>query len=210
MLAIISTLVLQTEHRHVFQGSVNAVAKKETNSAPLTSPRSSSNVDYFSLKKPATPASSISLAWARMPSPKLPLHAPSVSSSNSSRGSWSSLFNTGTVRQFMSGVQDSLKDGLLTPSEVPVTVTTPEIQITSPARTMNSIPSHPRKRRSRNNSTFIPTSAVSRSWSVTSSRKPTFPTSSPGHKRFPLRFLGPGPLIHEKRVVFEPPPFNEA
>jgi len=209
MLAIISMLILQTEHRHVLPRSANAVAVKESNSAPLVSSRGN-NVDYFSLKKPATPSSSISIAWARMPSPKLSLHAPSVSSSNSSRGSWSSLFNTGTVRQFMTGVQDSLKEGLATPLEVPVRETTPEIQITSTARTTNSSVSHPRKRRTRNNSTFIPTSAVSRSWSVTSSRKPTFPTSSTGHKRFPLRFLGPGPLIHEKRVVFGPPPFNEA
>jgi len=42
---------------------------------------------------------------------------PSVlSSSNSSQRSWSSLFNTGSVRQFMTGVQDTLKDGLMTPA----------------------------------------------------------------------------------------------
>jgi hypothetical protein len=213
MLAIISILVLQTEHGHVLPRSANL--KKES------TPTSPSNVDYFSLKKSTIPASPISVAWARIPSPKAPPHPPSVSSSNSSRASWSSLFNTGTMRQFMSGVQDTLKEGLLTPSEVPLPVTTPEIQITTVmpsdknVRTIDSSSSRTRKKRTRNNSTFTPTSVVSQSWSVASlghpSRRTAFPTSATGDRRSSLRFVGPSPLVHEKRVVFGPPspPFNE-
>jgi hypothetical protein len=119
------------------------------------------------------------------------------------------------VRQFMTGVQDTLKEGLLTPSEVPLPVTTPEIQITTVMsqekniRTTDLSSSQPRKKRTRN----YPTSAVSKSWSVTSlggpSRRTVLPGSSTGDKRLSLRFVGPRSLIHEKRVVFEPPPFNE-
>jgi hypothetical protein len=202
MLALLSILVLQTEHGHVLPRIANV--KKTSNSAPSSSPRAG-NVDYFSLKKPTTPVDPISFAWARIPSPKA-LHALSGSSTSSSRGSWSSLFNTGTVRQFMSGMQDTLKEGLLTPSEVPLPVTTPEIQITtvpSPVRTTDSNTSQRRKKR--------PKSVVAKSWTVASlgnpSRKTTLPTSS-GEKRLSLRFVGPGPLISEKRVVFEPPPLN--
>ena len=213
MLAIISMLVLQSEHGQVLP----TIAKKDPNLTPLTSPRSG-NVDYFSLKNPATPSSPIPFAWARIPPSPKPLHAPSVSSSNSSRGSWSSLFNTGTVRQFMTGVQDTFKDGLLTPLEIPLSSTTPEIQVTgvtsseSNTPTTDSSSSHPRKKRTRNNSTFTPTSVVSKSWSVSSSnasRKTALPASSTGDKRLPLRFLGPSRLVHEKRVVFEPPTSKE-
>lgn len=209
MLAIISMLVLQTEHGIVLPKSVNVT--KESNSAPLTSPPAS-DVDYFSLKKPTAPASPVSFAWT---SPKAPPHLPSVSSSNSSRGSWSSLFNTGTVRQFMSGVQDTLKEGLLTPSEVPLPVTTPEIQITtvaSPNRNIlatDSNSSQQRKKWRKKN----PIGILSNSWSTTSSsnrsRKTTLPTPSAGDKRLTLRFVGSGPLVHEKRVVFDPP-INES
>ena len=52
-----------------------------------------------------------------LPSSPLATNVPPLSASNSSRGSWSSLFNAGSMRQFMTGVQDTLKDGLYTPSD---------------------------------------------------------------------------------------------
>ena len=206
MLAIISMLVLQTEHGHVFPISDN----EKTNSAQLTSPGRPGNVDYFSLAKPTMPSTSASFPWA-IPSPRVPLPAPSISSSNSSRGSWSSLFNTGTVRQFMSGVQDTLKEGLLTPSEVPLPATTPEIQITSPVRSIgdSNSSSRPRKRRTRNNSSFTPTSVVSKSWSVSSLGYPSRKTTL-GDQQLSPQFVDSSQVTHEKRVVFEPPAFNES
>ncbi|KAF8885596.1 hypothetical protein BD779DRAFT_1532626, partial [Infundibulicybe gibba] len=92
--------------------------KLEEHPLPTMTPRSS-GLDYFSLTKPANQSPSpISPSWPRLPSlPVAPPMAVSLSSSNSSRGSWSSLFNTDSMRQFMSGVQDSLKDGLITPLE---------------------------------------------------------------------------------------------
>jgi hypothetical protein len=146
---------------------LGAPTSKESSVTPLTSPRGG-NVDYFSLKKPTITASPISFAWAQIASPKTPLRAPSVSS-NSLRGSWSSLFNTGTMRH-------TLKEGLLTPSEVPPPVTTPEIQITTVVsqekntRTTDLNSSQPRKKRTRNNSVF-------KSRSVTSFSNPSRKTA---------------------------------
>ena len=201
MLTIISMLVLQTEHGVELHKSDNV--KKESNSVPLTSPPTNI-VDYFSLKKPIAPASPVSFSWT---SPKAPPHMPSVSS----RSSWSSLFHTGTVRQFMSGVQDTLKEGLLTPSEVPLSVTTPEIQITTVAspdinvRATDSNSSQQRKKQKKKN----PTSILSNSWSTNSSSNRSRKMTPAGDKRLTLRFVGPVPLVHEKRVVFEPS-FNES
>jgi hypothetical protein len=113
MLAMLSMLVLQTE-----LGGNIAPRMRVKNTTPITALTSRmAGVGYFSLTKPPVkdlgPNSS---EWP--PSPVAPSIAPSFSSSNSSRGSWSSLFNTGTVRQFMNGVQGSLKEGLSTPMEV--------------------------------------------------------------------------------------------
>ena len=106
MLAMLSMLVLQTE--------------LGANLAPTIRVKSTTpTVDYFSLTKSAINLlSPSSPEWPRLSSPVAPSMAPSFSSSNSSRGSWSSLFNTGSVRQFMNGVQGSLKEGFSTPSEI--------------------------------------------------------------------------------------------
>ena len=92
-------------------------------------------LDYFSLNKSGhTPLalhlrsrserqSPKSPMWPRLPSTSTtPPPVPGPSSSNSSRtGSWSSLFTTNHMRQFvadkLTGVQDSFKDGLMTPIE---------------------------------------------------------------------------------------------
>jgi len=80
-------------------------------------PSRMAGVDYFSLTKSTINLLSPSSPdWPRLPSPVT--GSVSFSSSNSSRGSWSSLFNTGTMRQFMNGVQGSFREGLSTPTEV--------------------------------------------------------------------------------------------
>jgi len=80
-------------------------------------------MDYFSLQKnPPSP----SVAWPRRPSSgsnsSQQLGASLPSSATSSRASWSSLFGTNTMRQFMSGVQDTLKEGLSTPESTPLPI----------------------------------------------------------------------------------------
>ncbi len=207
---MISMLILQTEHGRVLPRS--ASTKKEPTPAQLTSSRGG-GLDYFSLTKSNNPTSPITSTWARVPSPKpLPL-APSVSSSNSSRGSWSSLFNSGTMRQFMSGVQDTL---LLTPSEAPVTFPGPQNTISKSAdRSVTRMPDSPRSgvRRSRKSSLLIPPAIISKSWHETatnnSSRNWTRSSSTIGHKRYSLRFAESNMSVHEKHVVFDPPPFEE-
>jgi len=79
--------------------------------------------DYFSLTRRTRRAST---ATGR-PSPNSPHWPPRMSpspgatastgSSGSSRGSWGSIFNPGTVRQFVAGMGETLKDGLATPME---------------------------------------------------------------------------------------------
>lgn len=113
MLAMLSMLVVQTQ-----LGTRNISRVK--NVTPITAPLRMANMDYFSFKKSTVNLLSPTLPeWPHLPSsPVASSMGPSFSSSNSSRGSWSSLFNTGTMRQFMNGVQDSLKEGLSTPTEI--------------------------------------------------------------------------------------------
>lgn len=203
---MISMLVLQTEHGRVLQ----RIANTKPISAQLSA--RGSGLDYFSLAKSNNRISPTTSAWARVLSPKPPPIAPPVSSSNSSRGSWSSLFNSGTMRQFMSGVQDTL---LLTPSELPVSPQNTTAK--SSDKTVTRLPESPRfearKRRSRKNSFLIPPAIVSNSWRETainsSSRNRTQSSSTISRKRYPLRFADSNRLVHEKHVVFEPPPFEE-
>lgn len=94
-----------------FGGSVNS-------SAMLTVPKSGP-VDYFNLTRAingASPMPPSSPEWPRLPpiSPMSP--PPPLSNPSTSRGSWSSLFGAGGVKQF---VQETFtKDGQQTPSIV--------------------------------------------------------------------------------------------
>ena len=200
MLAMLSMLVLQTE--------------LGVNSAPsIRVKKTSSSADYFSLEKSAVNLlSPVSPEWPRLPSsPVAPSMAPSFSSSNSSRGSWSSLFNTGTMRQFMNGVQDSLKEGLSTPSEI---VPSHGISI---AATRSGEKSERTgfdfgvgglsKRRVRQESLLhvqVPT-GISKSWNddARPSKLTSVSFSSAGHRR--LRFTDSSSFTNENQVViFEP------
>ncbi|KAF9527133.1 hypothetical protein CPB83DRAFT_856798 [Crepidotus variabilis] len=235
LLAMISMLVLQTEHGRLLPRST--IREKSHTPAPSATPRSA-GFDYFSLTKPAAnPISPIQFAWSRMPTPpnQRQMHPPpSISSSNSSKGSWSSLFNTGTMRQFMNGVQDTFKEGLLTPAEI-LSTTTPDIHITgtlppntSPVGKGNdrkaSTPDSPiganKKKRVRKDSSLVispPSINLSKSWGGDEgqqrpARKPTMSFSSTiGNKRPSLRFVDVqmNLYLQEKRVIFEPPPYEE-
>ncbi|KAJ3484289.1 hypothetical protein NLI96_g5740 [Meripilus lineatus] len=84
---------------------------QDTPSAPTSTPASqSSEVDYFSRRH----ATRQPQGWPRAtPSPTAPQSAPAISSPSSSRGSWSSLFNTTNMRRFMSTVpQEAVKEAV--------------------------------------------------------------------------------------------------
>ncbi len=119
MLAMMSMVVLQAfDTRESLESTMRSPDPKNMNATSLRS-GPSDGFDYFSMARSRSERDSLkSPVWPRLPSasPNILNAVPSISSSSSSRGSWSSLFNTGTMRQLMSGVQDSLKDGLATPT----------------------------------------------------------------------------------------------
>ncbi|KAJ7894421.1 hypothetical protein B0H14DRAFT_3854291 [Mycena olivaceomarginata] len=124
-------------------------------------------MDYFSLSRTSSGnntgrMSPVSPTWPRLTaSPPVTSGQGQLSTSNSSRGSWSSLFNAGSVRQFMSGMQD-LKDGLTTPSEPPATSTIPVPKVDRISRGPDS--PLPRRRAYWRDSGLPSPSAVSKSW----------------------------------------------
>lgn len=202
-------LVLQTSHGVAPHPSMRR-RKSETLGVYLP-PLKIGGVDYFSITK-SMKSNPPSPLWPYLPSPIAPTLAPSLSSSTSSRGSWSSLFNAGGMRQFMNGVQDSLKEGLTTPTELPIF--SPDIQfppVKSASRATPESPGPKRKRTRKDSVIHSPNPAVSQSWNDTASLHPPRPFavsfSSAGHRRPALsRLADSNPFLQEKEaVVFEPP-----
>ena len=139
MLAMLGVIVLQTPHARPTPTPPTLSRKPNALTIPPIPALASRSggMDYFSLTRAINSNHSPTAgSWGRGgPSPSGhapgPL-APSLSPSNSSRGSWSSLFNTGSMRQFMHGVQDTYQV-LMTPTEVPMSgtpdLTTPMIRL---------------------------------------------------------------------------------
>jgi WD repeat-containing protein 59 len=210
MLAMLSMLVVQTQ-----LGTRNISRVK--NVTPIIAPLRMANMDYFSFTKSTVKLLSPTLPeWPHLPSsPVASSMAPSFSSSNSSRGSWSSLFNTGTMRQFMNGVQDSLKEGLSTPTEIiPPGISMIATRSTEKlGRTESDLPAGGvRKRRTRQESllhTQAPT-VNPKSWNE-SARQPLKPLStsfsSAGNRQ--LRFTESSSFINESKVVIFEPDYHE-
>ncbi|KAF8972462.1 hypothetical protein BDZ97DRAFT_1781105 [Flammula alnicola] len=210
MLAMIAMLVLQTDHAAVIPPSIS----RKKNMTPIASiPLRLGGVDYFSLTKSATLGSPVSPAWPRLPSPVAPPLVPSLSSSNSSRGSWSSLFNTGSMRQFMNGVQDTFKEGLTTPGETAADMHGASRSTEKLPRLPESPGSGQRRKRTRKDSSIYSPAIVSKSWNegvLHPSKTLSASFSSAGHRKPSLRFMDSNPFIHEKQaVVFEPPTHEE-
>jgi hypothetical protein len=137
---------------------------------------------------------------------------PQLSSSNSSRGSWSSLFNTGSMRQFVAGVQDTFKDGLVTPADtqvkpsdrIPESIAVPKVE-------RSQRPSASPRHTGLSKGASLPSMPVlSKSWSEIATmpmRKPTISFSSAGDAR-PLNFPHVAHSRYpfcDKRIVFEHP-----
>ncbi|PPQ65609.1 hypothetical protein CVT24_011818 [Panaeolus cyanescens] len=213
MLAMLAMIVLQTEHGKVV---MPALARKKEASTPLSALpfRLGGGLDYFSMSK-SIPSPTHAPSWPRNPSPILP-SAPSLSTSNSSRGSWSSLFNPGSMRQFMiTGMQDALRDGLTTPTEIPNPNSAPDLHAPhsrssdKSIRALDSPGLEPRKRRTRKDSSAHSPSIASKSWNENTGvlKGPMVSAAPLGNKRLSLRFMDPNMTISEKRaIVFKPPP----
>ncbi|KAH7922738.1 hypothetical protein BV22DRAFT_1094123 [Leucogyrophana mollusca] len=168
--------------------------------------------DYFSLtRRKDSRAGALSPGWPRLPStsPTTPAYAAgaSLSSSNSSRGSWSSLFNTGSVRQFMSGVQESIATPLDGASGA-----APSIRIPVPVSMGERVtgPDSPRRKGFGRNGSANSASAVSKSWSETPvialpKQAEGLPTAGHGRRPTFSQVISPRQVIQEKKksVVFE-------
>lgn len=191
MLAMLSMLVLQTELKGNLAPRMRV--KNTTSITALTSRMTSE--DYFSL--PKTPVNTLGSNSPEWPSsPVAPSITPSYSSSSSSRGSWSSLFNTGTVRQFMNGVQGSLKEGLMTPTDfVPSQGTSRSAEKLRPASSEPVVP----KRRMRQDSLQHPQVPT-----IISGMQQTLkPASSVGHRQLGITDSSSF-SIENQVVIFEP------
>ena len=165
---------------------------------------SKNEFDYFSLSRSKDPLAAIlSPAWPRLPSTSPTttnyVVGSSLSTSNSSRGSWSSLFNTGSVRQFMSGVHESISTPLDTlPGKI--TVPIPQHETTLRLPNLDS----PRHLRRRDRISTI--SPISKSWSETQMVSPLdrqSSSSSPSYGRRPERShaVDAKQAIQEKKLI---------
>jgi hypothetical protein len=142
--------------------------------------------------------------------------ASSLSLSNSSRGSWSSLFNTGSMRQFMSGVQESIStplsiDTLQLPTRTPMPTPSLLPGSESAGSVVLRLPNMDTPRRGKA-STLMP--RVSKSWSdtpVLSTLAPAVPLSPAVHGRRPTfsQVISPKQVIHEKRLVIKEEPIED-
>ncbi|KAG6873263.1 hypothetical protein C0995_001037 [Termitomyces sp. Mi166 len=229
MLAMLSILLLQICDLAVSNSST-ATPGGTTDLTTATLRRS--REDYFSLNGQSPQTERPSICPRQSSTPNVPQRpGTSVPSSTSSRGSWSSLFNTGSMRQFMSGVQDSLKEGLNiplegatnispTPANPPVTTRpriTLSVKLDTARSSLESIRRQPRKEQGFLSSepkspVSPPIAAASKSWSETGSHplrvSPSLSSGSTGHsRRTPLAQVSDpsnAQVEVKRRIVFKP------
>ena len=217
MLAMIAVVLLQANRHPSHPGIPPSLAynnstdcmidTKSPNSldefrTPLTSRPKFPGGGYFNLSRRRDPLhsnASTPPVWPRPSSPAPPLAATS-SSSSSSRGSWSSLFNTGSMRHFMSGMQDTLKDGLATPT----------VENSTPPDASTLVPGGEQSQRepaslinTNGRNSILPNSNVSKGWGESLAPGAATAFSPPGHIRRSTFSQGMNPrvTIPEKRIL---------
>ncbi|KAG5653422.1 hypothetical protein H0H81_000533 [Sphagnurus paluster] len=231
MLAMLSVLLLQTHKTSTTRRTVHD--SPEVGSDLRTAVPKFTGVDYFSLGRGRSPQSERPPPWLRRPSTPSQQQqlAASLSSSTSSRGSWSSLFNTGSMRQFMTGVQDTFKEGLSSPLETPSTISatlyspipgsgTGSLDTAFPALKidkMSRVTDNRRKKRKdqqgsvalSTGSAITPPMTESKSWNESLPLPlPVKTSTSTGHRRTPLaQVVDPSnqTVRYRRVVVFQPP-----
>jgi hypothetical protein len=207
MLAVVllkayTSSVEQREHVSQPQSGVHprvAVAGHMPSTKDASPTVSKNECDYFSLSRSKDPLAAIlSPAWPRLPSTSPTttnyVVGSSLSASVSSRGSWSSLFNTGSVRQFMSGVHESISTPLDTlPGKITVSIPQPDTVIRLP-----NIDSPRHLRRRDQTSTVSP---ISRSWSETQMVSPLNRHSPFSSASYGRRSERSQQVIQEKKLI---------
>ncbi|KAI6121184.1 hypothetical protein F5141DRAFT_1257710 [Pisolithus sp. B1] len=166
MLAMIAVVLLKAYARVSVPSAAVVIRPPSPKEPP--SAVSKTDDDYFSLPAVKDPrAAVLSPGWPRLSSisptgPSAPA-ASLLSTSNSSRGSWSSLFNTGSVRQLMSGVPESLTSPLDTtsPRAPPIPIPIGDIIPRLPN------PDSPRRKALGKDPSPSSTAPLSKSWSET-------------------------------------------
>lgn len=143
---------------------------------PLTpgSPRGSHTLasDYFSRpgRRKESRKPSVSPGWYRAQPSPTSRAATILSSPPSSRGSWSSLFNTGSMRNFMASMQESQETSDPSQTEVPGQIPVPKGEDTH--RDLHRVSSDSPLKRS-----------IAKSWSDPSTSAPTKPIARPSSRR---------------------------
>ncbi|KAL4080027.1 hypothetical protein V8B97DRAFT_1863860 [Scleroderma yunnanense] len=194
MLAMLAVVLLKA-HASVPIPSVQSPLIQEPVSAI-----SKSEDDYFSLPTLNDPqAAVLSPGWPRLPTvlpaPNIP-PVSSLSTSNSSRGSWSSLFNTGSMRQFMSGVHDSIS--------TPVDTLSPRLPMLIPGGLPN--PESPRRKTISKEPSSSAATPLSKSWSephVIPLSRPSVSLTSSRHSRRPTfsQVMNSKQVTQTKRLI---------
>ncbi|EIW82937.1 hypothetical protein CONPUDRAFT_52726 [Coniophora puteana RWD-64-598 SS2] len=202
MLAMISVILLKAAHVSISSFHFSA----QSNNDPMSAIPKVEN-DYFSLARQTdNRAGALSPAWPRLPlmSPTaniLPA-APPISTSNSSKGSWSSLFNTGSMRNFMANVQESIG----TPMERDAASATLRLPIPVPQQKEQKVAGSdsPRRRKVSKETTASVNSPVSKSWSeAVGVPKPASSGigGNQGYRPTFSRVISPKRTIPEKKLV---------
>lgn len=195
MLAMFSVLVLQACNQTAVAMNTDEIVQQNT--AVMTNATKFSGIDYFSLAKSGD--------GRRTSSPTSPMHSrfpitpqamalpatPSLSSSTSSRGSWSSLFIPGNVGRFMTGMQDTLAN----PNESPP-LSANGIPLSRGSLLALDSPLSGRRRGSRTSPQYLP--VVSKSWNDT---VPSLPSSPKPIPVFALSSLGRRPGYSRRNSV---------
>jgi len=158
--------------------------------------------DYFSLPTLSdSQAGVLSPGWPRLPAVLPASNMPPASSltSSSSRGSWSSLFNTGSMRHFMSGVHESIA--------TPLDTLSPRLAVVTPGGDgILRLPESPRRKEIRKDSSSSSTAPLSKSWSephVIPLTRPSLSQTSSHPSRRPTfsQAMNTKQAIQQKRLV---------
>ncbi|KAF5337912.1 hypothetical protein D9758_013131 [Tetrapyrgos nigripes] len=209
MLAMVAVIVMQRFPNYPPSQSISQVHSPGSNRLPsaIHTPKSLHS-DYFGMTKSYEPPLS---PTSRMPSSPQP-----ISTSTSSKGSWSSLFNSGAMRQIMSGMQDTLKDGLINPTEIaPTAIPGKWIAVPRSDKIIRGPDSPlPRQRTPWKDSLPSTPAGVSKSWNETSMTSPNNPSfSSAGHRKSSFLHRNSShrkPIKEKWAVVFRPVPEEES
>ncbi|KAJ8495802.1 hypothetical protein ONZ45_g12696 [Pleurotus djamor] len=201
MLAMMAALLLQIR-AHSLPANHSNEAHSRNSLSPLSA--SITGLDYFSMARSISSGNSpMLLPWPRV-------HSPSIQTTpTQTRGSWSSIFNAGSMRQLMTGSHETTRDS---PS--------PRLDSSTPPLSEKAVPIPPQldpqsrtpdlpRRIARKDSVVKSPSAISKSWNESTSTASVQTHKTPPSLRLPPP-LSKAPSANrvsgEKRLKFTPAP----